>query len=198
MYNQNLRLKFGSAPAQLITKGFMAEKSLEMRTNNIRKEIEDSNNVSVKSQLSQNANIKAAARQNGGSVYSERDIKSKSADFASNNANRGSKSQKSITDNNQHSLKNSLDARKRENKLPDSPDSSDNEDKQDDQLTESARSKRSSNLSIPNSPYPYEEQNNKKISLPLLNIRSPQSNNNVTNNDELGKKKSNVVLPSIA
>lgn len=53
IYNQNLRLKFGSAPAQLLTKGEQAERSIEKRASAIKKQFDMNNNVSAKSQLSQ-------------------------------------------------------------------------------------------------------------------------------------------------
>ena len=51
MYNHNLRLKFGSAPAQLLTKGEQAEKSLEKRASAIKKQFDTSNLVTTKSQM---------------------------------------------------------------------------------------------------------------------------------------------------
>lgn len=53
IYNQNLRLKFGSAPAQLLTKGEEAEKSLEKRASAIKKQFDLNNIVNTKSQISQ-------------------------------------------------------------------------------------------------------------------------------------------------
>lgn len=60
IYNQNLRLKFGSAPAQLLTKGEQAERSLEKRASAIKKQFNMNNNVSAKSQLSQHMISKQA------------------------------------------------------------------------------------------------------------------------------------------
>ena len=51
MYNHNLRLKFGSAPAQLLTKGEQAEKSLEKRASAIKKQFDTNNLVTTKSQI---------------------------------------------------------------------------------------------------------------------------------------------------
>jgi hypothetical protein len=79
MYNQNLRLKYGSAPAQLLTKGFAAEKSLEKRSSMIRKEFDDSNNVSVRSQLSQQISKIADCGTETMLTMNTRDLKSKSA-----------------------------------------------------------------------------------------------------------------------
>ncbi|RNA08076.1 leucine-rich repeat and guanylate kinase domain-containing isoform X2, partial [Brachionus plicatilis] len=60
IYNQNLRLKFGSAPAQLLTKGEQAERSLEKRASAIKKQFDVNNDVSAKSQLSQHMISKQA------------------------------------------------------------------------------------------------------------------------------------------
>ena len=51
IYNHNLRLKFGSAPAQLLTKGEQAEKSLEKRASAIKKQFDTNNLVTTKSQM---------------------------------------------------------------------------------------------------------------------------------------------------
>lgn len=52
MYNQNLRLKFGSAPAQLLSIGEQAEKSMEKRVSALKNHFNMDNVVSTKSQLS--------------------------------------------------------------------------------------------------------------------------------------------------
>lgn len=52
MYNQNLRLKFGSAPAQLLSIGEQAEKSMEKRVSALKNHFNMDNVVSIKSQLS--------------------------------------------------------------------------------------------------------------------------------------------------
>lgn len=59
VYNQNLRLKFGSAPAQLLSKGEQAEKSLEKRVNLLKNQFDLSNLVNTKSQLSQHLSKQA-------------------------------------------------------------------------------------------------------------------------------------------
>lgn len=59
MYNQNLRLKYGSAPAQLLSKGEQAEKSLEKRVSILKNQIDLSNLVNTKSQLSQHLSKQA-------------------------------------------------------------------------------------------------------------------------------------------
>ncbi len=190
VYNQSLRFKFGSAPAQLITKGFVAEKSLEKRSYSIRKEIEDSNNVSVKSQLSQHISKAAERGTESPEVSTRQGMKSKSADFNTIiNGTVVSKSQKSYRTASQN-----LNHYGTNDKLiNDSPDSSENEDKKDDdQLSLSARSKRSSNVSSSTS-----MQQKSKIQLPLLNLRSPPSDLS-EKNINFEKKKASVVLPSIA
>jgi len=190
VYNQSLRFKFGSAPAQLITKGFVAEKSLEKRSYNIRKEIEDSNNVSVKSQLSQHISKAAERGTESPEVSTRQAMKSKSADFNTINGTIVSKSQKSYRTASQN-----LNHYGTNDKLiNDSPDSSENEDKKEDydQLSRSARSKRSSNVSSSNSMH-----QKSKITLPLLNLRSPPSDLS-EKNINFEKKKASVVLPSIS
>ena len=52
MYNQNLRLKFGSAPAQLLSIGEQAEKSMEKRVSALKNHFNMDNVVNTKSQLS--------------------------------------------------------------------------------------------------------------------------------------------------
>jgi hypothetical protein len=59
IHNQNLRLKFGSAPAQLLSKSEQAEKSLEKRVNVLKNQFDLSNVVSTKSQLSQHLSKQA-------------------------------------------------------------------------------------------------------------------------------------------
>jgi hypothetical protein len=51
MYNQSLRLKFGSAPAELVGKGEHAEKSLEKRIQEIKRQFQSNNLVNSKSQV---------------------------------------------------------------------------------------------------------------------------------------------------
>ncbi|CAF0994429.1 unnamed protein product [Brachionus calyciflorus] len=65
IYNQNLRLKFGSAPAQLLTKGEQAEKSLEKRASQIKKQFDLNNVVSAKSQLSQHQHLMSKQAMQG-------------------------------------------------------------------------------------------------------------------------------------
>ena len=51
MYSQSLRLKFGSAPAELFGKGEHAEKSIVRRIQEIKKLFESNNLVNSKSQI---------------------------------------------------------------------------------------------------------------------------------------------------
>jgi hypothetical protein len=67
LYNTNLRLKFGSAPAQLLTVGREAELSLEKRASAIKKQFQITNDVSSKSQVSQNMSKQAI---HGGTISS--------------------------------------------------------------------------------------------------------------------------------
>ena len=67
LYNQNLRLKFGSAPAQLLTIGREAELSLEKRASAIKKQFQIGNDVSTRSQVSQNMSKQA---MHGGTISS--------------------------------------------------------------------------------------------------------------------------------
>jgi hypothetical protein len=67
LYNTNLRLKFGSAPAQLLTVGREAEMSIEKRTSAIKKQFQITNDVSSKSQVSQNLSKQA---MHGGTISS--------------------------------------------------------------------------------------------------------------------------------
>ena len=62
-----MRLKFGSAPAQLLTIGKEAEKSLEKRASAIKRQFQINNDVSTKSQLSQNISKQAT---HGGTISS--------------------------------------------------------------------------------------------------------------------------------
>jgi hypothetical protein len=181
IYNQNLRFKFGSAPAQLTTKGFVAEKSLEKRSSSIKKEIEDSNNVSVKSQISQHIS-KAAERGTESPALSTRQggLKSKSADFNGtfNGTETMTKSPKSFPK--------SRDNNKNDDELNSSDDDDDENmnNKKDYHLSVSARSKNEKTT----------------VKLPLLDLRSIPSESIGKNNGSavFDKKKSTVVLPSIA
>ena len=175
IYNQNLRLKFGSAPAQLITKGFAAEQSLEKRSSSIRKEIEDSNNVSVKSQLSQHIS-KVAERGTESPVMSTmQGMKSKSADFNGNGLTKSPKSFQINSKNNEE--------------LIDSSDDEDNNKKEEDfAVLEAHSNSQTSN---------HKEKSN--IELPLLNLRSQSTGSSPKNNsNNYNKKKTTLVLPSIA
>jgi hypothetical protein len=67
LYNTNLRLKFGSAPAQLLTVGREAEMSIEKRASAIKKQFQITNDVSTKSQVSQNVSKQA---MHGGTISS--------------------------------------------------------------------------------------------------------------------------------
>lgn len=51
IYSQSLRLKFGSAPAELFGKGEQAEKSMSKRIQEIKKQFDSTNLVNSKSQI---------------------------------------------------------------------------------------------------------------------------------------------------
>ena len=192
IYNQNLRFKFGSAPAQLTTKGFVAEKSLEKRSFSIKKEIEDSNNVSVKSQISQHIS-KAAERGTESPALSTRQggLKSKSADGFNGTFNGTETMTKSPK-----SFPKSKDTDKNDDELNSSEDDEAMGNKRDDHLSVSARSKNSSQNSMR-----HENKNQKaSVKLPLLDLRSTPGDSMGKNNGStvFDKKKSTVVLPSIA
>jgi hypothetical protein len=55
-YGQNMRLKFGSAPAQLLSEGREAELSLEKRASAIKKQFQLAYDVSTRTQVSRNMN----------------------------------------------------------------------------------------------------------------------------------------------
>ncbi len=78
MYNQNLRLKYGSAPAQLLSIGEQAEKSLEKRANIIKNQFDLNNIVSVKSQLSNHLSKQAMQGTVSSISWAKWDEKSKS------------------------------------------------------------------------------------------------------------------------
>jgi len=84
MYNQNLRLKFGSAPAQLLSIGEQAEKSLEKRTSALKNQFENGNMVNVKSQLSNHLSKQAMQGTVSSISWAKWDEKTKALDAANN------------------------------------------------------------------------------------------------------------------
>jgi len=80
MYNQNLRLKFGSAPAQLLSIGEQAEKSLEKRASILKKQFDSNNMVNIKSQLSNHLSKQAMQGTVSSISWTRWDDKSKSLD----------------------------------------------------------------------------------------------------------------------
>lgn len=151
MYNQNLRMKFGSAPAQLLNKGEEAERSIERRVSAIKRQFDLNNLVSTKSQLSQHISKQAMQGTISSNSWNKWDSKSKSQDA-------------SLTRAQTNETKNSDNRRNKnaENKYHDnSNDSSDDENhnhlKKDKQIIGKNRrpasqlSGRSSNLCSPSS-----------------------------------------------
>lgn len=80
MYNQNLRLKFGSAPAQLLSIGEQAEKSLVKRMSVLKNQFDSSNMVNTKSQLSNHLSKQAMQGTVSSISWSKWEDKSKSVD----------------------------------------------------------------------------------------------------------------------
>lgn len=78
IYNHNLRLKFGSAPAQLLTKGEQAEKSLEKRASAIKKQFDTSNLVTTKSQMTNHISKQAMQGTVSATSWNKYDPDSKS------------------------------------------------------------------------------------------------------------------------
>jgi hypothetical protein len=168
IYNQNLRMKFGSAPAQLVTKGFVAEKSLEKRQLNLRKEIDESNNVSIKSQLTHQMLSKTAER---GTI-----------DTPISSATRREMANQSAENNFNKLIKKKLNNANRT--LYDSANSDDDDDDDDEKHDEVSLGSHSSNLSSANSlnnKYKYKQQAS-KIKLPPLEL--PNNNSSLSNQDE--------------
>jgi len=95
-YNQNLKMKFGSAPAQLLTKGQHAEKSIEKRASKLRDQISQDNIVSTRSQMSQKVSKQAFKGSNSISKTSKHKNPIVSIDFSNEDE---SKKTKIISDN---------------------------------------------------------------------------------------------------
>lgn len=79
MYNQNLRLKFGSAPAQLLSIGEQAEKSIEKRASILKTQFDLNNIVNTKSQLSNHLSKQAMQGTLSSISWAKWDEKSKNA-----------------------------------------------------------------------------------------------------------------------
>ena len=79
MYNQNLRLKFGSAPAQLLSIGEQAEKSMEKRASILKTQFDLNNIVNTKSQLSNHLSKQAMQGTLSSISWAKCDEKSKNA-----------------------------------------------------------------------------------------------------------------------
>jgi hypothetical protein len=95
-YNQNLKMKFGSAPAQLLTKGQHAEKSIEKRASKLRDQINQDNIVSTRSQMSQKISKQAFKGSNSISKTSKHKNQIVSVEFSNEDE---SKKTKIISDN---------------------------------------------------------------------------------------------------
>jgi hypothetical protein len=95
-YSQNLKMKFGSAPAQLLTKGQHAEKSIEKRASKLRDQINQDNIVSTRSQMSQKISKQAFKGSNSISKMSKHKNAGVSVDLSNENE---SKKTKIISDN---------------------------------------------------------------------------------------------------
>jgi hypothetical protein len=107
VYNQNMRLKFGSAPAQLMNEGRLAAKSLDKRVSNIRKQFDNAHNVSTQAQRNYTP---SQSRDN------DRKINNESDQNNSKQATKGNNSSTSWTRSNQQTRLNSVDNSLRNNK----------------------------------------------------------------------------------
>ena len=94
IYNHNLRLKFGSAPAQLLTKGEQAEKSLEKRASAIKKQFDTSNLVTTKSQMTNHISKQAMQGTVSATSWNKYDPDSKSREEVHEKEENSKKSEK--------------------------------------------------------------------------------------------------------
>lgn len=149
IYNQNLRLKFGSAPAQLLTKGEHAEKSLEKRVSAIKKQFEQNGLVTTKSQMSNQISKQAMQGTVSSNSWTKWEAKSKSREANEQEAKQKEYEKKKSDSKAKYSTN---------NKYEDESDSSEDDDiKHIKKLNNVSRymsqesSRRSSNMSTPNS-----------------------------------------------
>ena len=92
MYNQTMRLKFGSAPAQLLlSEGREAQLSREKRSSALKKQFRLSNDVSVRSQMSQNVSKQALGTLSSSSWLKKDDPSILTVDTTTINENRNRK-----------------------------------------------------------------------------------------------------------
>ena len=107
IYNTNLRLKFGSAPAQLLSKGEQAEKSLEKRVSILKNQFDLSNLVSTKSQLSQHLSKQAMQGTISTMSWAKYDDSSKKS-LNNSNASNNFSNKSILNKNNKSKITNSI------------------------------------------------------------------------------------------
>jgi hypothetical protein len=132
LYNTSLRMKFGSAPAQLLTQGQQAEKSLVKRASAIKKELELNNLITAQSQLTNQISKQAMLGTFSSNSWIKSERNTKSRDVATNlDTNRNSTNKPRKNTHYPSSISNKL-KQSDKNKFNDLFDSSDEEDKLDD------------------------------------------------------------------
>lgn len=97
LYNTSLRMKFGSAPAQLLTHGEQAEKSLVKRASALKKELELNNFITAQSQLTNQISKQAMQGTFSSNSWVKSERNTKSRDLTTNldtNRNSNSKTKK--------------------------------------------------------------------------------------------------------
>jgi hypothetical protein len=118
IYNHNLRLKFGSAPAQLLTKGEQAEKSLEKRASAIKKQFDTSNLVTTKSQMTNHISKQAMQGTVSATSWNKYDPESKSREEVYEKEEKNKKNEKKKTKvNNSKKYENQEDSSDDDNKV---------------------------------------------------------------------------------
>lgn len=126
-------MKFGSAPAQLLTQGEHAEKSLVKRASAIKKELELNNLITTQSQLTNQISKQAmlGTFSSNSWIKSERNTKSRDVTTTNLDTNRNSTNKPRKNTHYQSSISNKL-KQSDKNKFNDLFDSSDEDDKLDD------------------------------------------------------------------
>ncbi len=139
MYNQNLRLKFGSAPAQLLSIGEQAERSLEKRMSTLKNQFDSVNMVNTKSQLSNHLSKQAMQGTVSSISWAKWEEKSKSLEAKNGISNKSGRIYESP-------LKKVNIIRYDE----ETDDSSDEDDEDDDQAIIVGKKNRNNNIIIKN------------------------------------------------
>jgi hypothetical protein len=135
LYNTSLRMKFGSAPAQLLTQGEHAEKSLVKRASAIKKELELNNLITTQSQLTNQISKQAILGTFSSNSWIKSERNTKSRDLTTNlETNRNSTNKPRKNTHYQNSINNKLKPNDK-NKFNEFFDSSDEDDKLDNDYT---------------------------------------------------------------